>query len=329
MAAGEDEIATVAEALVRLGSRRVLIITGPSGRHLEHLRPTLAGFDVTSFSGARRHMPEAVVAEARARLDQSGADTVLTLGGGATTGIGKILRRERGIRFVAIPTTYSGSELTTSWSLRLDATNQRTGGRDPRVRPDAILRLVELTVTLPLALTTTSLLNALAHALSALETGASADPRALTAIETIQGALTTLARSSDDRAGRVAAQRGAALAAMALEDQGGRLGRHHALVHRLGASLDLDHAGLHSVLLPHSIRRLRDTHRALLVVLEQRLGIGLPLESQVFQRLRESGAPTSLSALGLPSAQLERALAEQRSLPRDLLMAAFAGVAPT
>jgi alcohol dehydrogenase class IV len=213
--------------------------------------------------------------------------------------------------------------------MRSEATHQRTGGRDPRVRPDAILHLVEPTLSMPLALTATSLLNAMAHAFSALETGANPDPRALTAIETIHRALTVLCQSTGDRDARVVAQQGAAMAAAALEDQGGRLGRHHSLVHRLGAPFDLDHSALHSVLLPHSLHRLRSTHDGLLSELERRLGLVTSLESRLHRLLFQSGAPTSLADLGLTRPQLEASLAGQRSLPRDLLMAAFDGAHPT
>ena len=65
--------------LERLGSRKILVVTGPSERFLERVRPALGGLEVSVFSGARRHVPDAVLAEAERALRESGADTVVAL----------------------------------------------------------------------------------------------------------------------------------------------------------------------------------------------------------------------------------------------------------
>jgi maleylacetate reductase len=67
---------------------------------------------------------------------------------------------------VAIPTTYAGSEMTPIYGLTEGGVKKT--GRDPRVLPRTVIYDPELTLTLPLALTVTSALNAIAHAAEGL-----------------------------------------------------------------------------------------------------------------------------------------------------------------
>ena len=322
--------------LTGAGCRRVLIITGESRRYLDRVRAELDGFEVEVFAGARRHVPEPVLREARARLDELGADAVVALGGGSTIGLGKALRLERDVRFVAIPTTYSGSELTSIYGITSGGT--KTTGRNPRVRPDVVIHDVALTVDMPRTLTVTSLMNALAHPVSTLGTRSlepAAREQALGAIDVLYGAIEALVRAPHDRRARAAASRGAGLAAEALES--GRPGLHHQLAHLLGGRFDLDHSGLHSVLLPHSIHRLRGEIPELVDEISRRLGVP-DLEASLFDFLVRAGAAVSLRALGvtfdglriwLDESAAAAAGAEASEVPRELVSAAFHGRRPS
>ena len=162
-----NDLDALPELLSRLDARRLLVITTPSRRFLPQLEARLGERPWTLFDGARVHVPEDTIAAASAALASAEADVVISLGGGSTTGLAKALRRrhER-LRVVAIPTTYAGSEMTSIWGETEDG-RKRTG-RDPRVRPDAVLHAPALLATLPRAQSVTSLLNALAHPISAL-----------------------------------------------------------------------------------------------------------------------------------------------------------------
>src|SRR5262249_44366812 len=145
--AGGEGLGALPGLLARAGSRRVLVLTGESGRHLPRLRELLAGFEVDVFSGARRHVPEAGVRAAGDRLASFGADTIVALGGGSAIGLGKALRLDNELHFVAVPTTYAGSERTNIYGITTG--NNKTTGRDPKVRPDAVIVDVELTLGMP------------------------------------------------------------------------------------------------------------------------------------------------------------------------------------
>jgi maleylacetate reductase len=312
----------------RLGAdrRRVFVICGASARHVERLDPALSGRERHLFAEARRHVPASLVERAGQALRAFGADAVVALGGGSATGLAKALRLDHQFFFVAVPTTYAGSELTDIYGTTSEG-GKRTG-RDARVVPDVALYDLELTLDMPLGTTVTSLMNALAHPASALSTGKlqpEGAERALAAAQAVYAALTQLGRDPRDVRGRRSAIDGTILAGQTLRSS--PLGAHHELAHALGGRFDLDHAGLHSVLLPHSLARLARVAPGALAALESRLGDGA-LARSLFRLLAASGAPTSLAALGADRAGIERLIAERPELPADTLERAWAGLEP-
>jgi maleylacetate reductase len=313
--------------LLRAAScQRVLVISGPGARHAARIDRALAGFTRETFAEARRHVPSALVERAAAVLTAFGADTVVSVGGGSATGLGKALRLERSFFFVAVPTTYAGSELTDLYGTT-SAGGKRTG-RDARVVPDVALYDVDLMLDMPVALSVTSLLNAFAHSASALSTGKldeAGSERALAAAASVYSALQRLERDTRDLAGRQAAIDGTIRSGNVLRTSA--VGLHHEVAHALGGRFDLDHAGLHGALLPYSVAGLARSAPSAFDALQRRLGATqLPLQLQQF--LRAAGAPVSLAELGVSRAGLEQLLAERPHLPRDWLERAFAGAEP-
>ena len=309
--------------LTEASCHRPLVISGPSGRFAARLASTLAGHSWQLFGDARRHVPSALVESAARAFDAFGADAVVSVGGGSATGLAKALRRERDFFFVAVPTTYAGSELTDLYGTTSDG-GKRTG-RDPRVVPDVALYDLELSREMPLDISMKSGMNALAHPVSALSTGkldAEGTERALAAAATMFGALLRLADDPSADDGRRAAIEGAIQAGIVLRVS--PLGLHHELAHALGGRFDLDHAALHAVLLPVSVVGLGSTAPATLELLSRRLG-----EADLVAALRglaaRAGIPTSLAALGVSRDGLERLLGERPHWPRLLLEQAFEG----
>jgi maleylacetate reductase len=319
-------LAALGGILREAGRRRVFVICGPGARHLERVERELSGQVVQVFAEARRHVPRALVQKASDALAAFQADAVVSVGGGSATGLGKALRLEHTFFFVAVPSTYAGSELTDLYGVTSDG-GKRTG-RDPRVIPDVALYDLELTRDMPLALSITSLLNALAHPLSALSTGkldVAEVERALAAAQAVYDALRAIAHDSRDERGRRAAIEGTILSGEVLRAM--PVGVHHELAHALGGLFDLDHASLHSVLLPHFVASLERSAPKVWTALQ--LGLGeAALPGSLFRLLRGSGAPTSLEALGVSRAGLTALLAERPHLPAEILEAAFEGREP-
>ncbi len=308
--------------LQQAGRSRVLLISGGSERHVEGVRAATPGLAVEVFNEARRHVPREIVERATAALREARADALVTIGGGSATGLGKALRLSADFFFVAVPTTYAGSELTDLYGIT--SHDGKKTGRDVRVLPDVVLYDVELTLSMPLALSVTSLLNALAHPLSALSTGlleGDGEERALAAASEAYLAATGIAREPRGVGPRSAALRATVLAGHVLRHS--KVGVHHQLAHALGGRFDLDHAGLHSVLLPHTLRLFAERDPALYGRVQSRLAPDLP--RQVTELLARAGAPGSLAALGLSREALSSFLDERPDLPRAPLEAAFDG----
>ena len=322
-------VGRLAERLAALGARRVLVLCAPSRRFVDEIVAGLGRFEPAVFDGARVHVPVEVVEEAARALGQAEADTVVSVGGGSATGLAKALRRERNdLRFAAVPTTYSGSEMTSIWGVTRGT--EKTTGRDPRVRPDVVLYDVTLSASLPLGLTVQSLMNALAHPISALSTGSlSAEDRALalaTAAALVR-AIEDLLLAPGDLAAREAALRAASTAGAVIDR--GKGGAQHGCAHYLGASLGLDHAAVHSILLPQFVAHLREGQRALVDEIEAAVdGGAAPLESHLHDLLVRAGASTSLDALGVDPAA-SRKLADARpDLPAGMILDAQHGLRP-
>jgi maleylacetate reductase len=306
--------------------RRVWLLSGPSARYVELVRPTLAGVEVEVFAQARRHVPSGLVEAARLALRAFGADAVVSIGGGSATGLGKALRLHQPFFFVAVPTTYAGSELTDMYGITSAAGKQT--GRDPRVVPDVALYDVALTRDMPLAPSAASLLNALAHPVSALSTGqlrGDAFAQALQAALAVYQALDAVLRDPHGLLSRTAALHATVLAGAVLRTC--RVGVHHHWAHALGGLLDLDHAGLHSVLLPHFVSWMSEMSPEAHAALRERLQAP-ELAGTLFDMLARSGAPTSMAQLGLSAEAFAGFLASHPDVPGELLARAYAGQRP-
>ena len=266
-----------------------------------------AHFGGSVFADAKEHVPRATVDDARRHAE--GKAAILALGGGSAIGLAKALAREapadRPVILIAVPSTYSGSEMTPVYGIT-EAGEKKTG-RDERVRPRLVVYDPELFTSLPRATATASLWNALAHAVEAQWI----DPndRATHAIAAQATALILRSLRADfSRGFGEDALEGAYLAGAAFADAGS--GIHHRLCHELGGKLGLPHALTHATLLPHVVRRQEARGLA-------RAGLG----DELTRLARATGMPTSLEELGMK----REALTENGWLEdgREILEAAY------
>src|SRR5437879_13438681 len=107
------------------------------------------------------HTPVEAANEARELANSIKADCCVVVGGGSTIGFGKAIALTSGLPILAVPTTYSGSEMTNIWGLS-EGGSKKTG-RDPRVMPQTVTYAPQLTLALPAAVPTARGLNATPH----------------------------------------------------------------------------------------------------------------------------------------------------------------------
>jgi maleylacetate reductase len=336
---GDGTLGSVGDEVARLGHGRALVLATPGHRGAaERLAADLGGRAAGVFAEAEMHTPIAVSDRAVEAYRALAADCVVALGGGSTIGLGKAIALRTGADQVAVPTTYAGSEMTDI--LGETADGRKTTRRDPAIRPETVVYDVALTLGLPVGLTATSGLNALAHAVEALyapDRNPVITLLAGAAIEAMTAALPVLAEAPGDRAARGRALYGAWLCGAALG--GAAMGLHHKLCHVLGGSFGLPHADTHAVILPHAVAYNAAAAGTLLAPLSDALGGGPP-GTALAGLSAGIGAPQALSALGMAEADLDRAAALAVESPyanpqpvdragvRRLLAAAWAGDAP-
>jgi maleylacetate reductase len=257
------------------------------------------------FAKAAMHTPIEVTDEAAAYLADRKADCVLAAGGGSTIGLGKALALRTGVMQIVLPTTYAGSECTPI--LGQTENGVKTTLKDPRVLPGTVLYDPELVATLPAAMTVTSALNAMAHAVEALysqQRTAESSRLAMLGLQAFRQSLPAVMADPSDLAARLATQRGAWACGTVL----GRVGMalHHKLCHTLGGSFDLPHAETHAIVLPHAVAYNAVAVPELLAPVAELFG-GEDPAAALWTFSRSLWAPMALKDLGLAEADLNRA----------------------
>ncbi|MBQ0825121.1 maleylacetate reductase [Streptomyces tagetis] len=311
---GPGRLAALPEEAGRLGLRRLLVLSGPVQEELAHRVAGLLGARAAGvFAGARMHVPAATARAARERAAELGADGCVAVGGGSAIGLGKAVARDTGLPVIAVPTTYSGSEMTPVWGLTEDGV-KRTG-RDPAVLPRSVVYDPELTLGLPVPMSVGSGINALAHAVEGLYAPDCSPVVALMAEEGVRlmaGALPRVAADPAGPEGRGRALRAAWLCGAVLGAT--TMSLHHKLCHVLGGTFDLPHAEVHTVVLPHVLAYNAPAAPTAAGALARALGSD-SAATALWELGRTLGAPSSLAALGMDAGRLPEVVDQVLAVP--------------
>ena len=296
---------TVADEVRRLGCSRALILsTPPKSSSALDLAAALNDMSAGVFSRAAMHTPVEVTEDALRHVQEINADCIVAIGGGSTTGLGKAIAHRTGLPQIVIPTTYAGSEATPILGQTEDGV--KTTLTDRKVLPEVILYDPELVATLPVGMTVTSALNAMAHAAEALyarDKSEDSNQLAIDGLTSFVKSLPKVLQDPEDLAAREETQRGAWACGAVL----GRVGMalHHKLCHTLGGSFDLPHAETHAIILPHAIHYNAQAVLGLLAPVTDLLGGSSP-GMALWQFAKSMGAPLALRDLGLQVQDLDR-----------------------
>lgn len=336
---GAGSLAQLAQEIDVLGCRRALVLSTPEQRVSAEMVMGLLGTRAAGvFDRAIMHVPIETAREAREVARKLGADCAVAIGGGSTTGLGKAIALDSGLPILAIPTTYAGSEMTPIYGIT-DAGLKKTG-RDIRVLPRTVIYDPELTLSLPVALSVTSGINAIAHAaegLYAVDRNPIMDLMAEEGIAALGRALPAIVKDARDLAARADALYGAWLCGTVLGHVGMAL--HHKLCHTLGGSFNLSHAETHTIVLPHALAYNSQHAPQAMACIRRALG-GDSAAQAVYDLAKHNGAPVALKDIGMKPADLDRAcdMALQNQYPnprplertaiRQLLQQAFEGMRP-
>jgi alcohol dehydrogenase class IV len=290
-----------------IASDREALLADPIVAQLEETRLPV----VLRHEEVVMHVPVEVAERARTAAFEAGADVIVTVGGGSTTGLGKAVAMAgspvAGVPIIAVPTTYAGSEATNVWGLTEGET--KTTGVDDKVLPRSIVYDATLLTSLPADLAVASGLNALAHCVDSMW-GPRVDPidQALAGegIRALAAGMPAVASGGGALSGIEQTLYGAYLAAVAFASAGS--GMHHKICHVLGGMFNLPHAQTHAVVLPHVLAFNAPHAPEAEARIAAAFGSGSAVEG--LARLRTAvDAPRALKDYGMPEDGIAKAVA--------------------
>jgi alcohol dehydrogenase class IV len=324
---GSGTVRQVKDEVERLGARRALVLSTPGrGERLANeVASALGELSAGIHAGAVMHTPVDATEKALAVTRERAADALVAVGGGSTTGLGKAIALRTDLPQIVLPTTYAGSEMTPI--LGETSGGLKTTQRSLKVLPEVVIYDVDLTVGLPRAVSATSGMNAIAHAVEALyakDRNPVTSMLAEEAIAALARALPGISVDPQDQVARSDALYGAWLCGACLGTVGMAL--HHKLCHVLGGMFDLPHAETHTAVLPHAVAYNAPAAPDAMTRIARALGAG-NAPQELYDLAGRLGAKRALRDLGMPEEGID--LAVERTMqnpywnPRALEAAAL------
>ena len=334
---GRGKLASVpAELDLHKRARALILCTTSSRPTAERVQSDAAGriADIHQLpkTGDARERLAKLIEHAK----QKDADSLVVIGGGSPIGFAKTMAAKTGLRSIAVVTTYSGSEMASSWSI--GAGPDRMAGDDDNCLPLTAIYDPDLTLSLPPRTSAASGMNAMAHAVETLY-GPDINPvvegLAAQAVELLGASLPRVVDRPDDIDARTAALYGAWLAA-AFRAQAGV---EHALAQRVRQAFGLDHSHCHAIFTPYSIAFNAKAAPRAMELIARALG-AKDAGQGLYDLYVRIGLPTGLKGLGMKETDIPKAVevvtagkfVNPRPVSRDdienLITQAFHGAAP-
>jgi len=335
---GAGSVAELAKEVDRLGAKRALLLATPGRTAMVKSVADPLGIRVAGvFDRVVMHTPLELAEEARRLAASVQADCCVVVGGGSTIGFGKAIALTSALPLLAVPTTYSGSEMTTIWGISEGGAKKT--GRDPKVLPKTVIYDPALTLDLPPHVSAASGMNAMAHCVEALyahDGNPIVSMMAEEGIRALASALPRVMENPKDIGARSDALYGAWLAGCTISTTS--IALHHKLCHVLGGSFNLPHAETHSIVLPHAVRYNESAAEAMRRI-ERALG-KRDAAAAIYDLEKKLRLPLRLADIGMKEQDLERAarIAADAPYPNprkveyapvlELLRHAYEGVRP-
>jgi alcohol dehydrogenase class IV len=304
---GKGTFARVADEVAHYSARRALVLSTPGRGELAARTAALLGDAcVGILPEAISQVPVELTVRGQARAKELRADCLVSVGGGASIGLGKGIGLGLGLPIVAIPTTYSGSEMTGFCGITIDGVKRMHTSLN--MLASSVIYDPELTLSLPVDVSTASAFNALAHCIDAIYVPSVSPVTAFAAVEgarVLMKALRAFVKRPDDLELRTDLLYGGYLAGAALT---GGFALQHGLAHVLGGSFGVPHGLSHALVLPHVTAYNERFAPEQLGRIAQATGTP-KLGAALFDLLGDVGLPTSLAAVGIKESDLDRATA--------------------
>jgi alcohol dehydrogenase class IV len=269
---GAGAVGRLPEVLRATGARRWLLVT-TEGRLASddgaRVVRTLGRAVASTFAEVRSHVPTTAVEAAVRQARRDAVDGVVSFGGGSCCDLGKavcfFLEQESGapgasyvdrpaIAHVAVPTTYSGAELTPFFGMTDEAARAKTGAGGPTIAPLAAVYDPDLTAGTPPRVRAETGMNCLAHGVEVAYSPARTAEAEAIGLACVATAAAALPRVVDDPDGQARADMLAAAALGGRALQNATMGVHHGLSQLLGGRTGIPHGLANALVLPHAMR---------------------------------------------------------------------------
>ena len=316
------------------GGRRVLLVT-TAGRLAsaegERLTKALGRELASTFSGVESHVPAPAVQAALQQARRDGVDAVVSFGGGSCADLAKavcyLTEREAGtpgatwldrpaLPHVAVPTTYSGAELTPFFGMTDPTTKRKSGGGGPTVAPVAAVYDPDLTVSTPARVSAETGMNALAHCVESAYSPArtpEAEAVALAGIGRIARWLPAVVDDPVDLLARTHMFEGAVLAGRSL--QNATMGVHHGLAQLVGGRTGIPHGLANAIILAHAMRFNAEAVAEDMRRIGEALGNTDDPAAAVERLVLRLGLPSGLADVGVTDEDIDAVVRLSQSSP--------------
>lgn len=345
---GCDLIARIGEVVAEVGGHSALVVTGRSIASrtdlVERIRRALGSRFGGCFDGVVAHVLESNVDEGLALLRETGADVLISLGGGSPENAAEAIAllaaeggrledyqiifeppnrlraptlRQPKLPIIAIPTTLSGAEIASGFSVTCEQPRRKLLFRDPLTRPAVVLLDPTAAIHTPANFFAATGMNAVDHCVEGLYSTARtpvSDALYWHAARDLFVWLPRLLVAPTDLETRGHLLVAGFLAGLAHLHC--RPALNHAIAHQLGGTLDVPHGLAHALPLPHTMRFNADVAADRLALLAEAWGLvprgAEPVAaanaaiSAVSDLLARLGLPTRLRDVGVAAGDVPR-----------------------
>ena len=304
---GAGRAADLRAEVERLGAQRALVVTTPGRVGLgDRVAAQIGDRCAGLLPEAITQVPIELARRGRDKAASADADCLVAVGGGAATGLCKGIAYESELPIIAVPTTYSGSEMTGFCGMTIDGVKRMH--ESPAMLPSTVVYDAELSRSLPPAASAGSALNALAHCVDAIYLPSLSPllaPAAVQGARVVVDALPRLLAAPDDLDARSDMLYGAYLAGAALT---GGFALQHAIAHMLGGSFGIEHGVAHAVVLPYVTAHLAEVAPEPLGRIASAVGAPGDLPGLFWDLAGAAGLPRRLADVGMGPADLDEAV---------------------
>ncbi len=296
--------ALAAEADFHKMSRLLVLCSQNRTDYARRLTAALGERVVKICNASAPNMPRDAFDRIVAALARINADGFVVVGGGSPVGLAKAAAAAARLPYIAVVTTYSGSEMAARWYVGVAA--KRIGGNDRACLPATAIYDPELTLDLPPRTSAASGMNAMAHAVESLygvDTNPVVQTMAEEAVRRLGQNLPRVVKAPRDLGARSEVLYGAWLAANFRAE----VGLEHAIAQRVRQWFDLDHAQAHAVATPYAIGFNAAAAPDAMARIKRALGVADAARGLYDLNVR-LGLPTGLKDLGLREADIGKAV---------------------